>query len=145
MDDLSITLNDSVDSNLTANEDDNNNRKKHGRPSGATNDSKRLCSEKIEAAKNNIILNYVKIIDNDDIGNISKKGLFDCLVKEQVMQNNLPDTFDFPFNTAISRIRRGNITACGRVSPLQAVESQFIHILLSMSKINKCLRPTESL
>ena len=144
-DDISITLCDSVDSNSTANEDDNNNRKKHGRPSGATNESKRLFSEKIETAKNNIILNYVKIIENDDIGNITKKGLFDCLVKEQVMQNNLPDTFNFPYNTAISRIRRGNITACGNKSPLQAVESQFIHILLSMSKIHKCLRPTESL
>ena len=142
---LSLLSSNSHDSSGTEGEDSQSQRKKHGRPTGITNESKRICSEQIENAKKNIVMNYVRIIENNNIGDITKKGLFDCLVKEQIMENSLPDSFSFPYHTAISRIRRGNLTACGNNSPLQNVEKHFIHILLCMAKINKSLRPFESL
>ena len=61
------------------------------------------------------------------------------------MKKQLPKEFKFSYKTAMSRINRGNISASGKDSPLQKVESQFFHILLSMSKIKCSLRPNESL
>ena len=120
-------------------------RKAGGRPSGTTNDKKRISLEIIKQAKNDIIMNYVRIIDNDNCHEITKKGLFQCLVKEQKMTYNLPDSFHFPYETALSRIKRKNLTACGNDCPLKKVESQFVFILLCMSRLNMSLRPFESL
>ena len=88
--------------------------------------------EIIKQAKNDIIMNYARIIDNDICHEITKKGLFQCLVKEQKMTYNLPDTFHFPYETALSRIKRNNLTACGNDCPIKKVESQFVFILLSV-------------
>ena len=69
-------------------------------------------------------MNYVRIIDNDNCQEITKKGLFECLVKEQKMTYNLPDSFHFPYGTPLSRIIRKNLTAWGNGFDVQGVRDQ---------------------
>ena len=99
----------------------------------------------IKKAKNDIVLNFVRITENDYITNITKKSLFNHLVNEQITYRNLPADFKFPYETARSRIKRKSLTASGRESPLKDIDRQVVDLILCMSRIKNSLTPFEGL
>ena len=120
-------------------------RKKGGRPMGSTNERKRRRIERIKQAKNDICKNFVRITEHDNLTKITKKGLFDFLVKEQQMYGNLPAGFNFSYETMRSRIRRHNFDGNGNESPMRQIEQQIVEIIICMSKIKRSITPFEGL
>lgn len=59
-------------------------KKKGEKLIGSTNKKKRKRLETIEKTKDDIVENFVKNTEQDYLTQVSKKGLFEYLVKEQI-------------------------------------------------------------
>ena len=119
--------------------------KKRGRPVGTTNEKKRRISEKEKSAKHHIICNYLWEIKHADTSMITKKSIFEYVFDDTKKRYGLDDTFKFPYETALSRIRRNNISADGIDSPLLPIEQEIVDLLLCMSKIKRALTASDGL
>ena len=116
-----------------------------GRPSGITNIKKRIYKERVRDAKYSIICRYVYEIGIERNRSRSKKNIFSDIVAEEIIKLGLHANFQFPFRTALSRIRRLSFHGEGGYCPLVKIEQKIIDLLLCMSKIKRSLTVSESL
>ena len=121
------------------------NKKKRGHPVGSTMGKKRRESEKEKSAKHHIICNYMWEVKHADTSMISKKDIFAYVYEDTKKRYGLNDKFSFPYETALSRIRRNNISADGLNSPLLPIEQEIVDLLLCMSKIKRALTASDGL
>ena len=120
--------------------------KKAGRPKGSTNEKKREQQVLENDVKHNIICNYIwEIQHQPDSHSYSKKQVFENIVLRARQHFDLPDSFHFPYSTALSRIRRSNLKATGNDSPLIAIEPQIVELAICMSKLKRSLTCSDGL
>ena len=120
-------------------------RKPAGRPIGLTKEKKRRESLEDRHAKNNIICNYMWELENANIRHLHKKDIFQHVFEETTRKMNVSKNFSFPYETALSRIRRKNLSGDGKSSPLLPVEFEIVQLLLCMSKLKRSLTASDGL
>ena len=83
-------------------------RSKHGRKSGSTKKNNHTKESKEKDLKYKIVCRYIyaTTYHNPNVTNLFKKDIFDNIVADEVVKNEMPPTFSFPYATCLSRIRR---------------------------------------
>lgn len=70
---------------------------------------------------------------------ISKRNIYRSIFNEEKSSYNLKDSFSFPFKTVRSRIKNENLAANGRQSPMIAIESKLVTLVMCMGRIKRTL------
>ena len=92
-----------------------------------------------------VISRYLHEIKCTQSRKTSKKHLFMKILQEETTKFKLGADFRFPYSTALSRIRRSSLNADGIYSPLFAIESKIISLIICMSKIKRAMTCSEAL
>ena len=120
-------------------------QKTAGRPIGSTKEKKRKENTKERKAKHDIICNYMWEVQNLHLQNLHKKDIFSIVFEETSRRMNLDGSFKFPYETALSRIRRNNLSANGNDSPLLPIENEIVELLSCMNKLKRSLTASDGL
>ena len=121
-------------------------RSNAGRPKGSTNKKKKSETMKEAEVKYRITCRYLLEVQNNIYPNyVPKKQIFERVFKEEKHQFRLKKSFKFPYNTAISRIKRNSLNADGTFSPLYFIEDQIVQLCIVMSKLKSSLSVSEGL
>ena len=112
---------------------------------GTTNKKKREESENEKNAKLNIVCHWLWELENNNFTDLYKKDVYESIVNDARTRYNLPDSFSFPYNSAMARINRGSLAGEGAATPLLFIEQEIVDLLLCMSKLKRSLTASESL
>ena len=96
-------------------------------------------------AKYKIVCRYLHEMENIRKGSKSRKALFDAIFEEEKERFDLPETFRFPYKTALSRIRRRSLQAKNSQCPLIHIEKKAIDLIICMSKLKRSLTVSEAI
>ena len=126
-------------------------RPKGGRPTGSTNEKKRLDEVALVAARNEIALIFGKEKKRAQKDHTRmKRGLLQEIIKDVKKNRNIPDEVEIPADLIRKRVLRNNIlinhtNGKGNVSPLLQYEDTFVELMVQMSRISHSLTPTQSI
>ena len=117
--------------------------KKVGRPKGSTQQATKLGKDCFIAVKNEIARKYKKAKE-DSIGRRLDDGLLQEIINDVSKKRNLPSSYVIKADSIRKRIKRGNVSAksCGLTSPLVALETIVVTIVIQMARIRQCLTPS---
>ena len=123
-------------------------RKKGGRPSGTTDDEKVKKDETIRLAQDSMAIEYDhKRKESKRFGRKLENGFLEKLVKKWKIKYRLDDSVKI--NKATIRSRSYNqrliVTSMGPRSPMADVEPVLVDLIIKMSRIRRCLTPTQCL
>ena len=121
-------------------------RLKGGRPKGTTDVNRKLISDSVIAAKNEITDLYVdaraqaganKVEDN------TLQKIIDTVSKKR----SLPDEITISSDTIRRRVSRKShfVTQRGVCTPLECIELMIVTIIIQMARIRQCLSPSKGL
>ena len=107
---------------------------------------KRQQVELEKEAKHGIVCHYLWETQNHDkLQPVSKQQVFNNIFQRVIQHYDLPDTFSFPYSTALSRIRQGRLKANGNDSPLLIIEPKIVELAICMSKLKRSLTCSDGL
>ena len=119
-----------------------------GRPNGTTNDAKYSLKLRIRECRNAAAAEFheQKNIAKSN-GKYVKKGCLEKIIKEQKEIYELPDDVIIEKEGIRSRHYRGNlkVTTMGVESPMATMEPQLVELIIRMSRIRRCLTPSQCL
>ena len=117
--------------------------KKVGRPKGSTQQATKLGKDCFIAVKNEIARKYKKAKE-DSRGCRLGDGLLQEIINDVSKKRNLPSSYVIKADSIQKRIKRGNVSAksCGLTSPLVALETIVVTIVIQMARIRQCLTPS---
>ena len=121
-------------------------RLKGGRPKGSTNESKKVRSDALLAATNEIALEYLEMKEGAG-DNCLENGTLKKLIADISRKRNLPDDCVIKCDTIRRRISRHRpfVTQVGTVSPLARIEDAVVDIIIQMARIRQSLSPSKGL
>ena len=96
-------------------------------------------------AKYKIVCRYLHEMENIRKGSKSRKALFAAIFEEEKERFKLPETFRFPYKTALSRIRRRSLHTKNPQCPLIHIEKKAIDLIICMSKLKRSLTVSEAI
>ena len=121
-------------------------RKLAGRTKGLTNKARVEKKKSEKEAKYKIVCRYVHEIKySQAIMKLCKKDIFSIIHDEERINFGLHPNFKFPYDTALSRIRRHSYKGNFFNSPLIAAEEKFVQMILAMSKMKRSLNVSDGL
>jgi hypothetical protein len=130
--------------------EENPTKKTGGRPKGATDQKKRDSNIAFADARNEITkLYYLKMQElksQNDGARCVKNGVFEQIKNDVIQKKNLPDNFNFTYNTCIKRINRGKHESSithGPKSPLHAMEKDLVELLILLGATGCPLTPPQ--
>ena len=98
---------------------------KIGRPIGSTNEKKRQNAETIKIVKHKILCKCIHEFEKQSHSSkYFKKKIFKNILEDETIANGLTGVLNFPYKTAISRIRRSSLNADGKTCPVYQVEKK---------------------
>jgi hypothetical protein len=124
-------------------------KKKPGRPVGTTLISYRDIDNDIAAAKDEITQLYLeelrKTKEDGSLVKKTKKGIYDKIVKNVITSKDLPESFCFPYNSAMQRIYRNSVSVPpgkkGPASPLEEIEEDIVELVILLGETGCPLTP----
>ena len=84
-------------------------------------------------------------VQNSHLENLHKKDIFAIVFEQTSKRLNLDGSFKFPYETALSQIRRNNLSANGNESPLLPIENEIVELLSCMNKLKQSLTASDGL
>ena len=141
----------SMEKNVVVKERGMIDRPKGGRPTGSTNDKKRLDEVALVAARNEIASIFGKERKRVQTAHTRMKpGFLEQIIMDVKKKRNIPDEVEIPADLIRKRVFRNNIfinhtNGKGNVSPLLQYEDTFVELMVQMSRISHSLTPTQSI
>ena len=121
-------------------------RKKGGRPVGASNKNKNNLKLAVIASKNEIATLYKA--ERDQAGKKRlKRGRLDDIIKEVKERNSLPDDIVIDKPLIRQRMKQNIFVSVGHAglsSPLTKIEPEIVETLIQLSKMRQSLTPSQS-
>lgn len=119
-----------------------------GRPNGTTKDAKYNLKVRIRDCRNAAAAEFheQKNIAKKE-GKYVKKGCLEDIIRKQKDIFKLPDDIVIGEEGIRSRHYRGNlqVTTMGVESPMAAIEPKLVELIIRMSRIRRCLTPSQCL
>ena len=119
-----------------------------GRPVGSTKEAKVEFKSRLRDCLNACASDFheAKNIAKRD-GKYLKKGCLNEIIKKQKKIFKLAENVKIDKEAIRSRYYRGNlsVTSMGPISPMTAVEPKLVELIIQMSRIRRCLTPTQCL
>ena len=121
-------------------------RKKGGRPKGTTDINRKLLSDSILAAKNEITDLYAIAKSNAGANKVEKNTL-QTIINQIVKKRKLPNEVSINIDTIRRRVSRKShfVTQTGVSTPLACLEEIIVTIVIQMARIRQCLSPSKGL
>jgi len=119
-----------------------------GRPKGSTLVSRREMELRLLKTKNEIAFEYSNALnDAKALGCSVRKGFMSQLIREKKIANGIAADIKIPASTIYSRAQRNRIEifGLGPETPMRLVEPRLVDLIIRMSRIRRCLTPSQCL
>ena len=119
-----------------------------GRPQGSTKESKRETELRLIDCKNAITKEYASVVvDAKVLGATVRVGYLKQLIHEKKLAYGVPPSTKIPNSTIYSRMHRQKteVYGLGPETPMRDCESQLVNLIIKMSRIRRCLTPSQCL